>query len=531
MGPFILIGLAIYLILIILSVCAYPFVCAWIAIASKKYNEIVTGILLILTVAAYMFACTTLEYPLDDWCYSVYAGIVLTPVVLYICTGVEDPSNWLENLEEVKHHTKTIPILTTIASSLFAIEGIMRMTNSYSIHRLLNTGWTSPSDESFWFYSDAFQYAGALFLSVSIISASFIGISFINYYKKYKHNQVEKIEKEAIITRRLKADNEFIMALDAEKRKEASHYYYAFCKTIINALDSSNEKSGYSFEYRTFNDIKSSYNLLLVRNEYEIFYFYPMGILITNSDGIYKYISFGSTTISLKDKRMNLSYTLPSDVQPIRQYWDHTCLDGSPDLRYKYNPKTYVYMFSFLRIGDMTFHVYRTNSAKDVVSAYNKMYSYLSHIMAKKHTEKMNNTSTEEVASSIDVPKKNQDTEQVNEVGKTNQHIAYNPPTTVEECLCDIIRKHGTDILKDKSLVANITTTYKEVDITEYKDVMEKMVSESFLYQFTEADKQNDFTLYNLSNDFARKQKLNVQKSLFITQALVNAIKKVKVNN
>ena len=199
MGPFILIGLALFLILIVLSVCAYPFICACIAVASKKYKGIATGILLLLTVAAYMFACTTLEYPLDDWCYSVYAGIVLTPVVLYICTGVEDPSNWLENLEEVKHHTKTIPILTTIASSLFAIEGIMRMTNSYSIHRLLNTGWTSPSDESFWFYSDAFQYAGALFLSVSIISASFIGISFINYYKKYKHNQVEKLKKRLLL--------------------------------------------------------------------------------------------------------------------------------------------------------------------------------------------------------------------------------------------------------------------------------------------------------------------------------------------
>ena len=72
-----------------------------------------------------------------------------------------------------------------------------------------------------------------------------------------------------------------------------------------------------------------------------------------------------------------------------------------------------------------------------------------------------------------------------------------------------------------------ISSSYEELDIKEYKNVLHIMVNDNFLYQFIEVDKQNDFALYNLTSSFARKKKVNVQKSLFITQALVSAIKKV----
>ena len=122
MGPFIIIAIIILLVLVVLSVCAYPFICAMIVTNCKRFKEIVTGILLILTIAFYLLACTNLERAFDNWCYSVYAGIVLTPIVLYFCTGLEEPGKWPDNGETPLHQKIVIPLITFITSSLFAIE-------------------------------------------------------------------------------------------------------------------------------------------------------------------------------------------------------------------------------------------------------------------------------------------------------------------------------------------------------------------------------------------------------------------------
>ena len=53
-------------------------------------------------------------------------------------------------------------------------------------------------------------------------------------------------------------------------------------------------------------------------------------------------------------------------------------------------------------------------------------------------------------------------------------------PQTIEECFLDIIRKRGDDVLKDKSLIRIIATLYKDVDISEYIETMEKKASEDF---------------------------------------------------
>ena len=540
MGPFILIALAILLILIVLSVCVYPFICARIAIAGKRYNGIVTALLLLITLAAYIFACTTLEHTLNDWCYSAYAGIVLTPVVLYICTGVEDPDNWLGSGEKVQHKKITIPLLTLIVSLLFAIEGVMRMTHSYSIHCLLRYGWPNPVGEGFGFYSEEFKYAGVLLFIISLLSVLFIGSSFFIFYKEYKRNLAAELEKKSRIvgeilnvTQRLKADNALMKTFDAHQINDVGAYYNIFCKTIRAALDSSDERMEYSLEYSSFNEISTCFKTLLLKKGNNSFYFYPMAVVIKKNNEVYKYIPIGSSVVSLKTEKKNLKRAIPGDVLPAQQTWLHSCIDGSRDLRYSYNPRIYIYEYGILCISEMTLHVYRMESAKDVVSAYNNLYSCINHINVIKQSGIKKYSLKEKVDISINTlenKEENKNVEQVDEVTIPDQHIAFNPPITLEDCLCDLIRKRGVDILKDKNLVNCLTSMYKEVDITEYKDVLKRMASESFLYQFIEAKKQNDFVFYNISNDFARKHKLSVQKSLFITQAFVKAIKKSSVS-
>ena len=173
--PFLLLVLLIYLIIIVISVCAYPSICSGIVVACKRYNVIVTGLLLLLTTAFYIFACKTLEDSFDNWCYSVYAGIVLTPIFLLFSTESDEPGRWKKSGEKAQHSILTIPILTFLTSLLFTTEGVLRMAHSYSVHRMINYGWRTLEIESYRSYHDEFQYAGILLFIVSLFSALISG--------------------------------------------------------------------------------------------------------------------------------------------------------------------------------------------------------------------------------------------------------------------------------------------------------------------------------------------------------------------
>lgn len=535
MWPFILIGLIIYLILIAISVCIYPFICAGIASASKRFSGLVTGFLLLLTIALYLFACTTLENSFDNWCYSVYAGVALTPIFLYFSTGLEEPGKWPESGEKARHDKITIPILTFLTSSIFAIEGVLRMAHSYSAHRILNFGWGESDVDSYRFYYEEFHYAGGLLFFISLLSALVIGTSFYSSFKEYRRKlaveEKKKIRIERDIneaTRCLKADSDLLMSFDSQLVEEIIFCYNEFCKKIIDALKSSDEKNNFSFEYKVFNNIESSYKVLLLTNKSGSYFFYPMGIVRRDSNDAYKYIRNGSDTVSVNIMKKNRRDALPTDILPISQYWQHSCLDGTPDLRYKYNTKTYIYEYGRLSIAGLVLHVFRVNLAKEVVSTYNKMYSYYSQLKREKRNEKKNVLLAENVTTSNAITEKKESVTTVEFSAGTKtekEHVVIDNPKTLEECFSVIILQHGRDMLKDDKLVG-IISSYKDVDISEYKDVLEGMVSDDFLYQFTEPGKQNDFALYNLSSSFARQKKVSTQRVLFITQALVSALKK-----
>ena len=535
MWPFILIGLIIYLILIAISVCIYPFICAGIASASKRFSGLVTGLLLLLTLALYLFACTTLENSFDNWCYSVYAGVALTPIFLYFSTGLEEPGKWPESGVKARHDKITIPILTFLASSIFTVEGVLRMAHSYSAHRILNFGWGESDVDSYRFYYEEFHYAGGLLFFISLFSALVIGTSFYSSFREYRRKLAAEEKKKIRIerdineaTRCLKADSDLLMSFDSQLVEEIILCYNEFCQKIIDALKSSDEKKNFSFEYKVFNNIETSYKVLLLTNKSCSYFFYPMGIVRRDSNDAYKYIRNGSDTVSVSILKKNRRDALPSDIQPISQYWQHSCLDGTPDLRYKYNAKTYIYEYGRLSIASLVLHVFRVNSAKDVMSTYNKLYSYISQLKQQKRIKKENALLAEKVTTSnaITENKESVTTVKLSAETKTeNEHVVIDNPKTLEECFSVIILQHGMEMLKDNKLVG-IISSYKDVDISEYKDVLEGMVSNDFLYQFTEPGKQNDFALYNLSSSFARQKKVSAQRVLFITQALVSAIKK-----
>ncbi len=317
MWQIVLLGLLILLFVIVISVCAYPFICAIIAIACKKNNELVTGILLLLTIALYILACTTLEHYFENWCYSVYAGIVLTPITLYYCTGFEDSSIWLRLEQKPQHSKITIPILTFCTSFLFTIEGCLRMTHSNSVYTMLKFGLSPSETYSYRLYSENFQYAGSLLFCVSITSAVFIGFNLFNNFKEIQRNlKAEREKKSRIedemnkITQKLKKELDCLMPFESQQMDEAILYYNTFCLNIIKALESCDEKKGLSFKYCSFNNIKTPYKVLLISNQTNSYYLFPISIVVKKSDDTFQYIPIDKTTVTIKtEKRTNLYYS------------------------------------------------------------------------------------------------------------------------------------------------------------------------------------------------------------------------------
>ena len=185
-----------------------------------------------------------------------------------------------------------------------------------------------------------------------------------------------------------------------------------------------------------------------------------------------------------------------------------------------------------MSIGELILHVYRMNIAKDVAIAFNNLYTYFSQIKNQKPIDKKKAILDVKDPTSIDIIENKPLVEQIKqseEVKTTKLPITVENPETLEDCFYDIIQKRGKDILLDKNLVNIITSLYKEADIMEYKNVLDEMVNSNYLYQFVDPKKHNDFVFYNLSNSFARQKKINIQKSLYLTQALVAAIKRIKL--
>ena len=510
---FYLIGWVLYFALIIITIFAYPLICA-VFVDSCDKKRTMTGFFMLLSIAIYLFACKYLETLFGNWCYALYTGILLTPLALYSHADAQE--------DKSQYGIFTIPILTIITSTLFIIEGGLRMAHSYSIYKLLKFGWGLPER----FYYEKLHYVGALLFFLSLIGVVIIGICFYHAIKKYLYNQEKKsrIEK---ATRKVIADSDLLMSFESEQVDEAIQYYNTFCQKIIAALESSDDKSSYSFEYKAFNNIDTSYKVLSLSNSYESFYFYPMGVVKDLYTSFCEYIPNESTTVSIETKQKNKLTALPNDVQPIRQFWHHPRPD--PDLKYIKDIQVFVYEYDFLSVANFVLHVFRLNTAEDVRTAYNKMYSYISQLKLQKQQNKMNVLSEEKGDIITENKEGITEANQLEDNKKAKQQVSIDNPKTLEECFIVIIRKHGIDIIKDSNLVS-IVSSYNEVDISDYKNIFDGMVDDNFLNQFIDPKKQNDFTLFNLSTSYARQKKVNVQRVLFITQALVNAIKKVKNN-
>ena len=528
MWPIILIGAAVFLLLIVVSICAYPVVCAIIVMACKKYQTIVTSMVLLFTMALYLFACYALENALDNWCYSLYAGIVSTPACLFWCIGVDALSDWSES-ETLQYNKLTIPLLTFLTSTIFALEGLLRITNVCSMHWLSLNRLSSIYSKDLYGYYDGFEYAGFLLLTASIVSMAFIAVHFIstlNSRKKIlkKEKQAQKFKDEII--QKVKDDYDSLLTSDPSGEESLIQLYSDFCQTFCTALQASDENSQLFVDYESFNDIKVSYKVLKLTSKNRIYFIYPVGIVVKYLKSVhYEYIRFEKSTLSMFTERRTIYQALPGDIKPLLQTWRVTRQDGRPDLRYKDNSPRYVYMFGVIHINKVLYlHTPYVKHAKSVELAFNVMCSQMTILKVQNQEEKkpvLQDTSPQQISNEKTKPSTN-----ITTWAEEAQDISIDCPHTLEECFCALVNKRGFEIFSKESLAAIISTQYKETDISEYKEIIEQMVRNDYFSQFADLGKQNDFTVYNVSGSFGRTHKLNTAKCLFVTQSFVSAIKK-----
>ena len=530
MWPFILLGLVIGLIIIAISVCAYPVICATIVMSCKKYQAITTSIILLFTLALYLFACYALEDAFDNWCYSVYVGIVSTPAVLFICTGVEDPFAWPES-ETIIHNKVTIPLLSVITSLFFTIEGYLRMTGSLSLHWLLQNHWQINYPSEFYrYYNDEFTHAGILLFGLSIISIGFIFINRLIHNKEHKElRKKERDVKEAwnSIIQKVKDDYNYLLTSDPIDEENLIQLYSDFCQAFSSALETSDEKSKVSISYESFSELNISHQFLKITRLKREFYVYPVGIITKSANGAYEYLRIEKSTLSMFKERRTAPSNIYSDIKPVRETWTHTCLDGSPDLRYKNNRKICWFEYGVIHINNVLYlRTPYVNKAKSVELAFNVMFSQITMMRVQNGQKQKDNELHENKVMSIENTTSKACTNPVSSNTKYNTQIKLGNPQTLEECFLAIVNKHGLDFICKGSLDGVIDNQCSEINISEHKEIIKKMTEANYFDQFSDISMQNDFAFYNASNAFARSHKLNSSKCLFVTQSFVSAIKK-----
>lgn len=305
-------------------------------------------------------------------------------------------------------------------------------------------GMNVPESDNYLYYSDEFQYAGTLLFFVSVVMTLYVGISFVVNRKKYKRILEEEAIKKAKIDRSVeevtlqltKECECFTDSLcDSEQVNDVLLSYNEFCKTFVAVIQCSDEKVRMSILYESFKGIEPGAKPLLFVTGKCFYYVYPMGLVIKGKNDIYRYIPFGRDSISISTEQKTMERVLSDDIQPIRQYWLHTCRDGSPDLRYKYNPKKYVYEYGVICLDNLKINVWRVDTTTPLLSAYQKMYSNLCDLRtAWNRSRKEIQSKPKVIENAID--KSFSTTKPVIEVKDDikKNHTEVVVPQTIEEC-------------------------------------------------------------------------------------------------
>lgn len=292
--------------------------------------------------------------------------------------------------------------------------------------------------------------------------------------------------------------------------------YYAFTNTRL------------SFDYAYYEDCIIPYKIVRFSANGVLWFFYPNAIIVRSRDKesvtIIPIDSINvSTTTHSVYKRTNF---YPKDAKVISQYWEHSRLDGGPDLRYRSNAQITVLEYEVLNIDKhISLHFSKSGVTKPIMNA-------LKHLIEAVGKEQKR-IEFEKERKKIEQDKQiDQQTEKYTSDSKKDSNYERrllnhkNDKGTLEDAICSILSKNGYHIVGEKRFIDEFKT-YNIFDASsEYNSIINIMIETGYLLQFEIKKNQTDFMMFTLANEFAVKNGINVHKCLELSMIVIKYLKK-----
>lgn len=251
-------------------------------------------------------------------------------------------------------------------------------------------------------------------------------------------------------------------------------------------------RSGLSFKKGLFNKVKPKdsceiYYVTIGKNKY---YFYPRFIIESKSPVQYKIYewsminpSLNSVTVVEKNKSIkgatNIGYT-----------YEHTCLDGSPDMRYKYNAQYPKNQYGFIRIKNID------NFNIDIAN-FKLADNLFKALLNLKNNS--NNVNTRQINKSNNSPSQNKTKDsRIAPLSNTNDYKTTCKEIDVfKETLESIIKNDGVHVLTQKRLIYMLDDYHVFYDAPYLKHILELMQTDGYMQKLLDnKDRNKASTLY-----------------------------------
>lgn len=291
--------------------------------------------------------------------------------------------------------------------------------------------------------------------------------------------------------------------------------YYAFTNTRL------------SFDYAYYEDCIIPYKIVRLSADGVLWFFYPNAIIVRSRDKEsvtiipIDSINVSTTTQSIY-KRTN-SY--PKDAKVISQYWEHSRLDGRPDLRYRSNAQITVLEYEVLNIDKhISLHFSKSgvtkpimNALKNLIEAVEKEQKRIE--LDKERKKKEQNKQVDQQSEESTYDRKKDSIQESKRLDRENDEV------TLEDAICSILSKNGYHIVGERRFIAELKTYNAFDDSSEYDSIIKIMIETGYLLQFEIKKNQTDFMMFTLANEFAVKNGINVHKCLELSMMVINYLK------
>lgn len=309
-------------------------------------------------------------------------------------------------------------------------------------------------------------------------------------------------------------DKETIDQVDLDKFFQLNNTIIALSKSDIWRVGTRQKSSYYffwgsnirrnivSFKKEYFNKIIPSVNCEVYSISIlgSTFYFYPKYIIQSKGKNNYRIINYSQLSIKINECVVIEDNYKPKGGVSIGYTYEHTCIDGTPDMRYKYNRKFPKYKYGYINIISLD------NFRIDIAN-YNLANDFYKAIIEIKHTVKRHNKqhNKQNIISPADKcsnSNNNQPSSANSSKSLSGERIGF------RNIMCTIIEKEGRDIIMQKRFIYMLEDMHAFKEVPHIKYILNLMQTDGYMEKILTEDEGAIISL--LSAQLSQKYMLRI---------------------